>query len=136
RKVVHAVSTDHNTARLALICLALVCSLFGSLLLVIAGPSPPQNNAKYSYEDLMRLMTLIHDKSIEITPNLSKKSWEEELKNGSLGPASAAPRFSSLLQEWWPIKSIDYESSDAILNDYNFYSRNYKTFQAAFIVLM
>ena len=139
-KVVHAVKTDHNTARLSLICLSLVFSFFGSLLLVIAGADPPYHNgALYQYNDLMRLVTSIHEKTIEITPGLSRKSLEDEVRN-STSPTesteSSASRLTRLLQEWWPIKKIDFESNDAILNDYNFYTRNYRTFQIPFTVLM
>lgn len=130
-------ATDNDTIRHALITLALVSSLFGALLLVLANPDPPtaSSGILYTHADLMRLLVSVHDRSVELVPNsLSQRDWIEALKNGTL-MEKTTEKWKELLTQWWPIKPVDHTSSDAILEDGNYYARHYKTFQGAFIVL-
>lgn len=135
-----ATNTNHNGLRLFIICIAMICILFSSIIMMIVDPNPPYyDGAQYQHNDLMRLVTLIHEKSIDITPNLSRSTLEQEVRNSSSNnDEEKQSRLAKLLREWLPIRHIDFESSDAILNERNFFSQNYRTFQSAsitFIVL-
>ncbi len=135
-KVVNSIkSADHETIRLALVTLALVSSFFGALVLVMAGADPPtaSSGSLYTYADLMRLMTAVHERSVEIVPNsLSRREWIEALKNGTL-METTAEKWRELLGEWFPIRRVDFQTTDAILRDGNFYAEHYGTFQGSFI---
>ncbi|KAJ6218379.1 hypothetical protein RDWZM_009536 [Blomia tropicalis] len=77
-------NTNHNGLRLFIICIAMICILFSSIIMMIVDPNPPYyDGAQYQHNDLMRLVTLIHEKSIDITPNLSRSTLEQEVRNSS-----------------------------------------------------
>ncbi|KAH9397428.1 hypothetical protein TYRP_003744 [Tyrophagus putrescentiae] len=135
-KVVNSIkSADQETIRLALVTLALVSSFFGALVLTMAGADPPtaSSGSLYTYADLMRLMTAVHERSVEIVPNsLSRREWIEALRNGTL-METTAEKWRELLGEWFPIRRVDFQTTDAILRDGNFYAEHYGTFQGSFI---
>lgn len=135
-KVVNSIkSADHETIRISLVTLALVSSTFGALVLVMAGADPPtaSSGSLYTYADLMRLMTAVHERSVEIVPNsLSRREWIEALRNGTL-METTTERWRELLGEWFPIRRVDFQTTDAILRDGNFYAEHYRTFQGNFI---
>lgn len=139
-KVSHVLCKDHNTARLASVTLALLASIAASLLLVVVGDPPGIDGALYQYSDLMRLASHIHRQTITLTPEVvveeAPTTTMGTITPMALAETSTEGRWTRILHRWWPIKPLTFESENALLDDANFYTNNYRTFQTCFIILL
>lgn len=131
RNVWKLVTSNQSALRLALLLLALVMTVFGSIILTIAGDPPATPGPLYQYSDLMRLVMMIQQKRIPLTASLETRgsTWLQSTQHND-------SRVARLLDQWLPIKKLNFHSSNSILNDINFYAQNYKVFQTTGSILL
>lgn len=135
-----------------LIALAIFGSLFGSILLVIAGDPPYNQDTLYQYGDLMRIVTDVNHNLLEF----HERNETEPESNIRLQRRDTRARFKEIfnnfnwmekenfgsnllkkfLNKWWHVKKADFDSDDPILSDANFFWKNYTTYQTGFIILV
>lgn len=151
-KVENCCCENLQVLKYILIALAIFGSLFGSILLVIAGDPPYNQDTLYQYGDLMRIVTDVNHNLIEFHERnetetdgnirfqrrdtrarfkeiFNNFNWMEKENFGS-------NLLKKFLNKWWNVKKADFDSDDPILSDANFFWKNYTTYQTGFIILV